>query len=750
MKRILKKVCVMSLIMMMAVVMMNTKASAQENRNLEINKQGYKQASAYKETKLISEPTWANTVDVSNIADLQSEITNATQPTEIKLTQDVVLSGTQLSIPAGKTIKITTTGAQYKLDANQLSRVVVNEGTLYLNNVVITGGRINYQGGGIWNKNNAILVMQSGKITANILTGTAVTAYHEKYASGGGGVYNEGTFTLVDGMITANVASNAGGVHNYGVNSTFTMNGGEISNHTVTSDAGGVENSGGSFVMNDGLITGNTTSYSGGGVDNGIVNNMDTPNTSGTFTMNGGVITNNNAQTGGGVGNFVSSFTMNGGEIHNNTASTYNGVGGGVYALYGTQFTMNNGKIYNNTAHRGAGVGLTSKSGTNLDTSMIMKNGEISNNHASYGGAGIWAFGVFTMEDGKITGNSADLDGGGIHQGSTTSLITIKKGEITNNSAVRDGGGIMITFFNNPTYSMQYQLANIKVETDGVFANNTAGTYYNIYPSDIPLHTTQIQTTSYTTPFHYAYNNYDIAYRSAAVAVTFDGNGGKVANGDSYRSLMPTATLNADMPQNPTREGYRFAGWNTNADGSGTVFDNTTVVNADIIVYAQWAQLYTVTFDSQGGSFVGVQTNLEKGDYVVEPSNPTRSGYTFNGWYTDSSYKTEWKFTTDTVSGNMTLYAKWTKVSIVDPVDPTNPTDPSTPSNPTIPGKPLSPSVTPGNDKTTTMNPSTANPSANTNGSVNTMDTTNAGLLYVLLASAVVVAIYTKRKKTQE
>ncbi|MDQ0359831.1 hypothetical protein [Breznakia pachnodae] len=53
-------------------------------------------------------------------------------------------------------------------------------------------------------------------------------------------------------------------------------------------------------------------------------------------------------------------------------------------------------------------------------------------------------------------------------------------------------------------------------------------------------------------------------------------------------------------------------------------------------------------------------------------------------------------------------------------------------------------------DKTTTMNPSTANPSANANGSVNTMDTTNAGLLYVLLASAAVIIIYTKRKKTQE
>lgn len=744
MKRILKKVCLMSLIMMMAVVMMNTKASAQENRNLEINNQDSKQVSVYKETRLVSEPTWGDTVEVSNITDLQSEITNATQPTEIKLTQDVVLSGTQLSIPADKTIKLTTTGAEYKLDANQLSRVVVNEGTLYLNNVIITGGQVNYQGAGIWNKGSGTLVMQSGKVTANTLTGTAVNSPYERYESGGGGVYNEGTFTLVDGSITANVASNAGGVHNYGVNSVFTMNGGEITNHTVTSDAGGVENSGGTFVMNGGVISGNTSSFYGGGIYNSIVHNIDTPNTPGTFTMNGGTITNNDAQCGGGVGNFVSSFTMNGGNIYDNDASQ---IGGGVFVLYGSQFTMNNGKIYNNTAYRGAGVGIISDDSTVLETSMIMKDGEISNNHATYGGGGIWIFGKFTMEDGKITGNSADVDGGGIHQGSTTSLITIKKGEITNNSAVRDGGGIMITFFDNPTYSMQYQLANIKVETGGVFANNTAGTYYNIYPSDIPLHTTQIQTTSYTTPFQYAYNNYDIAYRSTAVAVTFDGNGGSVASGDSYRSLMPTATLNTAMPQNPTREGYRFTGWNTSADGSGTVFDNTTVVNADIIVYAQWAQLYTVTFDSQGGSFVGVQTNLEKGDYVVEPSNPTRTGYTFNGWYTDSSYKTEWKFTTDTVSGNMTLYAKWTKVSIVDPVDPT---DPSTPIKPTIPGKPSSPSVAPGNDKTTTMNPSTANPSANTNGSVNTMDTTNAGLLCILLASATVITMYIKRKKTQQ
>ena len=68
--------------------------------------------------------------------------------------------------------------------------------------------------------------------------------------------------------------------------------------------------------------------------------------------------------------------------------------------------------------------------------------------------------------------------------------------------------------------------------------------------------------------------------------------------------------------------------------------------------------LYTVTFDSNGGSAVPDQ-GVYAGEKITEPGDPTRGGYTFVAWYKEEGLTTEWKFDTDTVSSNITLYAKW-------------------------------------------------------------------------------------------
>ena len=49
--------------------------------------------------------------------------------------------------------------------------------------------------------------------------------------------------------------------------------------------------------------------------------------------------------------------------------------------------------------------------------------------------------------------------------------------------------------------------------------------------------------------------------------------------------------LETDMPPNPSRNGYTFLGWNTEADGSGQAFTSETVVEDDITVYAQWREV---------------------------------------------------------------------------------------------------------------------------------------------------------------
>ncbi|HCT29958.1 MAG TPA: hypothetical protein DIW31_04330, partial [Bacteroidales bacterium] len=68
---------------------------------------------------------------------------------------------------------------------------------------------------------------------------------------------------------------------------------------------------------------------------------------------------------------------------------------------------------------------------------------------------------------------------------------------------------------------------------------------------------------------------------------------------------------------------------------------------------------YTVTFNAQGGTAVS-STTASSGSTIAAPTPPTRSCYTFAGWYKEASCTNAWNFSTDIVTANTTLYAKWT------------------------------------------------------------------------------------------
>ena len=75
------------------------------------------------------------------------------------------------------------------------------------------------------------------------------------------------------------------------------------------------------------------------------------------------------------------------------------------------------------------------------------------------------------------------------------------------------------------------------------------------------------------------------------------------------------------------------------------------------------AVMRTVTFDSKGGSSVASVTVADGTGITAPASTPTKQGYTFAGWCTDSSATVAYSFGTP-VTGNMTLYAKWTEESV--------------------------------------------------------------------------------------
>jgi uncharacterized repeat protein (TIGR02543 family) len=68
-------------------------------------------------------------------------------------------------------------------------------------------------------------------------------------------------------------------------------------------------------------------------------------------------------------------------------------------------------------------------------------------------------------------------------------------------------------------------------------------------------------------------------------------------------------------------------------------------------------EIYTVTFNSEGGSAVSSQ-KVEEGNRATEPTDPTYEGYDFLGWFTSATEGTEWDFS-KAVNSSMTLYAQW-------------------------------------------------------------------------------------------
>jgi len=101
---------------------------------------------------------------------------------------------------------------------------------------------------------------------------------------------------------------------------------------------------------------------------------------------------------------------------------------------------------------------------------------------------------------------------------------------------------------------------------------------------------------------------------------------------------------------------YHFVNW---SDLSTANPRTDTNVTADIDVTANFAvNNYTISFNSNGGSLVTAITQVY-GSTVTAPTDPTKTGNTFAGWYSDAGLTTAYSFTTMPAS-DITLYAKWT------------------------------------------------------------------------------------------
>ena len=140
--------------------------------------------------------------------------------------------------------------------------------------------------------------------------------------------------------------------------------------------------------------------------------------------------------------------------------------------------------------------------------------------------------------------------------------------------------------------------------------------------------------------------------------VQFDLNGGK--GNISSQTIISGGV--ASIPKNkPTRSGYTFVEWQYN----GNTYNFNTKVTKNIVLTAKWkknttsVKKYTVTFKLNGGKGVPTKQTVKSGSTVSIPANPSKSGYTFLGWYTNS--KSKFDFSTK-VKSNTTLSALWAPI----------------------------------------------------------------------------------------
>jgi uncharacterized repeat protein (TIGR02543 family) len=143
------------------------------------------------------------------------------------------------------------------------------------------------------------------------------------------------------------------------------------------------------------------------------------------------------------------------------------------------------------------------------------------------------------------------------------------------------------------------------------------------------------------------------------LVVTFDINGGNGSNS--------TRTLNYGDPYGalptPSRPGYSFLGWYTSKTGGSIVTSDLTVsANGNFSIYAHWqGESFYVYFNPTGGSVTETSKLVTNGSTYGTLKSPTRSGYTFGGWFTEISGGIKVSSTSKVdLGGTTTLYAHWT------------------------------------------------------------------------------------------
>ena len=499
----------------------------------------------------------------------------------------------------------------------------------------LTGGKVTGKGGGgaiALDDQQCIFNMYGGEISGNNgnnYGGAIFRKFNANMPNTTGG-----TFNMYGGTIKDNTAKNGGAFFST-TGGTINMTGGTISGNKATqsnNDAGGgaiyMRGNGKIDISGSAEITGNSSSLDGGA----ILMGWGEINISGSAKIN----SNTASRWGGAIclrqdSNQTTILNMRGGEISGNKATQE---GGAVHVLdKQCQFFLYDGKITGNTSGDGGAIYLNQE-----PSWLIMQGGEISGNTATGNGGGVYIYrsgSVCQLYSGKIENNKASGNGGGIYiNPSNSGQLKVGNKPIVQNNTV-SGKANNVYLPSGKTLTIEIGMskgASIGVTTANTsypvaFSNNYKKDYANYFFAD-------------DANAHVEYKDDQKLYLvSGAVArpltVTFDPNGGTLAEADKTKSLM-TGEPYGTLPV-PSYEGYDFAGWYTEQNGGTKIESDTTVtVFGTQTLYAHWTEHeYTVTVVKIGmpewGSVTPMSTKAKAGETVTLTATPT-TGNQFLEW----------------------------------------------------------------------------------------------------------------------
>nr|WP_274963923.1 InlB B-repeat-containing protein [Bifidobacterium crudilactis] len=240
-------------------------------------------------------------------------------------------------------------------------------------------------------------------------------------------------------------------------------------------------------------------------------------------------------------------------------------------------------------------------------------------------------------------------------------------------SQIFAGNTTLYAKWNAVTYNITYEL-------NGVAATNSNPTTYS--EASLPVSLTNLSnTTAYTFAGWYTTSNFSGSavtaipvgstgdktyYAKWTYQVSYDGNSntsGSVPS-QSVATVKGAAVTLASNSGSLARTGYTFDGWNTNAAGTGTSYavSSSQTFAGNTTLYAKWKiATYNITYELNGGT----NHASNPATYTVESlpltlQNPTLSGFTFAGWYTEAGFVTKVTSIPVGSTGAKTFYAKWT------------------------------------------------------------------------------------------